>query len=348
MKAESLPQGSLRMPGQGFNGVTPKEEVARTTAIFNLPGELESRFLGDNNPRTLLTAPLKDGSEVRLHVATGPYTPYHYMMIAKGADFEQRPKDQPIQAELLTDHPHETQSAYWELLHEGLEAYRELLGPEYRVFSGGNWMRNYSNEKERNARTIGLHHDHIMAVRKDFFQPYIENGVEDIQGFTEERAITNRLLPSVLPRIQRALGKGESSTLLLQQRDAMPYGYSFRIPAEADIDIFTTNMRDHHEAYTTVASSLGERYGRRGAELLEQPAYNLYIELDEKGDRHISVSPSFAGPIGVLESAGIQSKRNPDYKHLIPADEAAQTQRTVVEKVFGNAKLSNMHLAEAA
>jgi hypothetical protein len=342
MQHEALPQGSLPMHGEGFNGVTPPEVVAQKTALFNQPTELERRFLGEDNPSTLLRAPISGGSEVRLHVATGPYTPYHYMMLVAGEDFQDQPKDQPIKAELLTDHPHETQKAYWELLLEGLEGYREVLGPDYRVFSGGNWMRKYSDFGERNARTIGLHHDHVMAVHKTFFKDYIDDGLQGIQGFDEERALTNRLLPHVLPRVQGMLG--DASTLRLQPRTEMPYGYSFQIPGEADIDTFTTLMRNHHEAYAEVATTLAERYGRRGVDLLTQPSYNLYVEIDDKGDRHISVSPSFAGPVGVMESAGVQSKRALEYPHRVDPREAADTQRTVAEKVFANSSLPNLEL----
>lgn len=343
MREISLPQGSLPMHGEGFNGVTPKEVVAQRTAVFNLPGELEQRFLGADNPRTLLTAPIKDGSEVRLHVATGPYTPYHYMMLVKGRDFEEKPKDVPIGAELLTDHSHDTQVAYWDLLHKGLEGYRELLGPEFRVFSGGNWMRNYSNDKERNARTIGLHHDHVMAVHENYFREYIDNGLGDIEGFTQEKALTNRLLPHVLPRVQTMLGES-ASTLRLTPRTELPYGYSFQIPAETDIDTFASIMSQHHDAYSTVAGTLAYRFGKRGAELLDQPSYNLYLELDEKGDRHVSISPSFAGPVGVMESAGVQSKRDLSYGHHVEPEEAAVTQKMVAEKVNANSSLPNLEL----
>lgn len=342
MRQEALPQGSLPMHGVGFNGVTPPEKVAENTAIVNQPHELEKRFLGDDNPLTLLRAPMQDGSEIRLHIATGPYTPYHYMMVVKGAGFEDQPKDKPIEAELLTDHSHETQRAYWELLHEGLEGYGELLGPDYRVFSGGNWLRNYSNFDERNARTVGLHHDHVMAVHKNFFQGYIHNGLEDIQGFTEERATTKKLMPNVLPRVQRMLG--DASTLRLQPRADLPYGYSFQIPGETDMDTFTTLMCYHHEAYSIIAQTVAYRYGLRDAKLLTQPSYNLYLELDEKGDRHVSISPSFLGPVGVMESAGVQSKRDLSFPHIVEPDEAAETQRTVAQKVFTNSSLQKLEL----
>lgn len=334
MRNESLPQGSLRMPGEGFNGVTPKEVVAERTAIYNTPEELKKRFLGDNNPRTLLTAPIKDGSEIRLHEATGPYAPYHYMMFVKGKDFEQNPDGQPIKGELLTDHSHEVQRGYWELLLNGLTSFKETLGTDsdYRVFSGGNWLRNYSNEDERNARTIGFHHDHLMAVKAEFFDDYIDNGVKDIEGFNQEKAATERLLPFVLPKVQTLLG--EESPLQLEARTEMPYGYSFTISADTDIDTFTTHMRDHHEAYAAVA----KRYEPHGS-LLEQPSYNLYVEIDDAGDRHISVSPSFAGPVGVLESAGIQSKRNPEYASKISAEEAAEHQQKVIGKIHGNSSI---------
>lgn len=345
MRHEALPQGSLPMHGEGFNGVTPPEKVAQNTAVVNQPHELEKRFLGDKNPLTLLRAPMQDGSEIRLHIATGPYTPYHYMMFVKGADFERKPKDKPMEAELLTDHSHETQRAYWELLHKGLEGYRELLGPDYRVFSGGNWLRKYSNFDERNARTVGLHHDHVMAVHRAFFQEYIDNGLNGIQGFTEERAITNKLLPSVLPRVQRMLG--DASILRLQPRVELPYGYSFQIPGETDIDTFTTLMRDHHEAYSIIAQTVAYRHGLRGAKLLTQPSYNLYLELDEKGDRHVSISPSFLGPVGVMESAGVQSKRDLSFPHKVNPEEATETQRTVAGKVFANSELSNLDLKAA-
>lgn len=331
MRHEALPQGLLGIPGEGFNGNTSALEVARTTELYNQPSELRRRFLGDSNPNTLHKVPFADGSEIRLHRATGPYAPHHFMMLIKGADFENKPEGQPIEAESLFQHDFAVQRTYWDLLLKGLAGYQEELGPEYRVFSGGNWHNRYSNYEERNSRTIAFHHDHIMAVKKSFFSEYVDGGLSQIEGLDQEKAVTNRLLPLALPRIQRALP--ESSPLKLLPRDVLPYGYSFVVPESTSMDEFTQLMREHHDAYTNVAITMSLRYRKTGANLLSQPSYSLLVELDELGDRHITVSPAFIGPIGVLERSGIQSKRHPLFPFLISPEVTEAAQNKVIKKI---------------
>lgn len=333
MKQEALPQGLLGIPGEGFNGKTSALEVARKTELYNQPRELEQRFLGDGNPNTLFRIPFADGSEIRLHRATGPYAPFHMMMFVKGADFESKPEGKPIEAELLFKHDFAVQRTYWDLLFQSQREFKEILGPDYRVFSAGNWLNRYSDYEERNARTIAFHHDHIIGVTERFFSDYIEGGLSQIEGYDQERTLTNRLLPSALPRIQRALP--EDSPLKLSARDALPYGYSFVISYDTSLDDFTRLMIEHHEAFTSVATTIKTRYERYGVEmpLLSQPSYGLLVELDELGDRHITVSPSFGGPIGILERSGIQSKRHPSFPHLVPPNVAESVQQQVIEKI---------------
>jgi hypothetical protein len=332
MRQEALPEGLLPMNGRGFSGSSTREEVAVNTAAINTPTELTRRFFGQNNPETLLILPLSDGSEVRLHAPTGRYTPLATMVVAHGPEFDKLPPEETITTQNIYEYSENTQAAYWGMLIHGLEAYRDTLDTDkYRIFAGGNWVAQHSNFDERTARTVGLPHDHLCAVRKKDIKPYIEGGVEAIEGLTEEKTITNRLLPHFLPRLERALP--EDFPLRLETRTNLPYGYSFVIPADAGMATVAQLMKDHNTAYEAVANTIKTRHEKRGAEIHTQPSYQLYIELDEQGDRHVTISPSFLSAAGVLESAGIQLKRNPYYEEQFTDAEVSGVQTAVAKGI---------------
>lgn len=337
MKLETeLPSGSLKQHGSGFNAKSDDQEVAVTTAFYNQPLELERRFFG-KNPGTLLKIPFPDGGEIRLHQATGPYTPYGLMVIARRPGLEKKTEpfdyqrlsdtDEPVEAKILHDYPEEQQIAYLQVMESVNKAYREILGPEYIIFTGGNWLKDYSNFKTRNSRTIAEAHDHFCVIDKKQIERYEKGGLETNEIFTKERDLTKRLLENGLPRIQKALP--DDSPLQLHPRKKLPYGYSFVVPADADVKTFARFLREHHEAYSSVAETMSSRYGKRDETIVTQPSYQFFMEHDADGNRHISISPSFAGPIGVLESAGIQSLRDPEYKTLVDPEEVDRIQRHV-------------------
>jgi len=332
MKLETeLPRGSLKQPGRGFNAKSNASEVASTTAIQNRPDELEERFFR-YNPATLLNIHCKDGGEVRMNKATAPYTPDGLIVVARRPGLERLPKDQPVKAYGFSDYPEGQQMAYLSVMENAVKVYQEKLGPDYIIFTGGNWLKNYSNWDERTSRSIGELHDHLCAVKKKGYVTEYENGgLEGNEVFTRERDLTNRLVKNGIKRIRKALP--EESPLELIPRKNLPYGYSFIIPASADIKTFARLMVEHHDAYTSVAETMSSRYETRYENIITQPSYQMFMEIDDEGNRHISISPSFAGPIGVLESAGVQSLRHPSYDHLVDPKDQDVVQRYVASKL---------------
>jgi hypothetical protein len=322
MRHEARPgiEGALLMKGTGFNGHVPIEQVATNTARVNTPKELTKRFFGEDNLGTVAGIPFEDGSQIRIHRPTGPYTPNGLMIIAHGPDFSKYPQDKPIQTEQIYTYPEKVQAAYWNTIVQTLATYESVLGSNKHIFSGGNHLANYSNKQERTARTIGLPHDHFCAIDERDMADYIDGGVAGIPGYMQQQEITRHLSRVALPRMKRTFPDVE-----LYAREHLPYGYSFVVGAHETPERFAEIMRANYESYKAIA----EPYIRKGIVPIMQPSFQVYIQLGDRGARHITTVPSFMSPSGVMEAVGIQSRRDLSY----PNSSNEEVDNKIMEKL---------------
>ncbi|HSX09984.1 MAG TPA: hypothetical protein VLF93_07545 [Candidatus Saccharimonadales bacterium] len=291
------------------------------------------------NPRLLVR-----NEYTRILTPAAPYTDLALLIAAVGPKFAHIDTAQPpteqelnkmVQAHSIYTLPREVQIDYWRDIRKTKNVLRnfveEKANPdEYIIFAAENNILERTNPRRRTSRSIALPHTHILAINTndivelelDDLDPNMHHVLEEQKQLSKVNALLGERVYGHLTRADKDKMRGE-----FMERTAMPYGYSMHFdPAISDED-FADLMYGHNEAYTKALLE--------SPELLEdatipQPSQRIYI-LD---DQVIFVT-EFTSSGGVLEAAGVQLDRSPDYDQRIKAPELLEM-NSRLKAAFGN------------
>lgn len=292
------------------------------------------------NPSILSMHELENGGQTTLMIPSGPYAEGAVMVIAKGPHSLDR---EGIQTETIYDYPDDVQNSYWMTIYSSLQACNELAKEKGRdglhVVASENCIATRTNAVHRTSRSIALPHSQIFTLDEQHITPFDEDEEEINHLVFEQQALQQeRWLKGYTQLVQGlVVNKMRHGLEGLRCETKAPFGYSFIASYDGAIEEITQVMNAHHQAYTEAAELWVPQLKPSFQEKISipQPSYRLYMS-SEDGNFQVTVSPEFLSHAGVLEAAGVELKRGPQYPRRISEEQMAQDRAYIRDAVVTN------------
>lgn len=334
-------QGYLHLYAErpAINTADAVSKAAEIANIFNTPNYLQETFF-EPNPTILYTENLTSGGQTTLMIPSGPYAEGAVMVIAKGPHSLDK---EEVQTETIYDYPDDVQESYWNTIYTSLQAFSELAeekgGEGLHVVASENCIATRTNEEHRTSRSVALPHAQIFTLNEADIVPFEEDEEKIRHLVFEQTALQQDKFLSRYTQLVQELVTGEMRHGLegLRREQKAPYGYSFVASHDGDIEEIREVMQAHHQAYTEAAHmwipQLKPTFQQQIT--IPQPSYRLYMSSDG-GNFQVTVSPEFLSYAGVLEAAGVELKRGPQFPRRITEEQMARDRTYVRDAVVAS------------
>jgi hypothetical protein len=289
------------------------------------------------NPRLLVR-----NKYTRILRPAAPYTDSAILVAVVGPKFahidtskEPTPQEtsRTVQTHSIYTLPWDVQVAYWRDIRKSVKVLKDFIKDtgdpkEYTIFAAENNILELTNPETRTSRSIALPHTHILAINHNTIEE-VETIDPNMQHVLEEQEILYKIGEDLGDEVYKNLSTANKYKLngRISGRMDMPFGYSMRFKKGLSDEDFADMMYGHNEAYTTAILEFPELLIDA---TIPQPSQRIYLF-----DNEVIFVPEFISSGGVMEAAGVELDRSPNYKQRIKQEEIVEI-NTRLKAAFGD------------